>query len=141
MRLRGQSQQRLLAWRAQARQPKPARARWRKEVRKPGGTLPRARVAICRAISSLIGRGLLERTYHRGWWRLTILGKKVAPILCPELTRPAVRELLPKIKEAYVTRKNEGRLAPAEDRGFSAESRYTTAAPDCISLSSRLEAK
>jgi len=90
-------------------------SRWRKEVRKPGGKLPRARVAICRAIRSLIGRGLLEQTHHRGLWRLTVLGKKVAPGLCPDITRPAMRELVPKIKEAYVTRKNMRRLEPGTD--------------------------
>lgn len=91
-------------------------ARWQKQPRQPPpDKLVRARVAIHQSAKSLKQRGLLAPTRARGWWQLTTLGRKVASRFCPELTRPARRELLPKIKEAYLERINRGYLTPGTD--------------------------
>jgi hypothetical protein len=82
------------------------------ELKTKGPKLLAARVAICRAIKSLIARGLLEPGNTRGWWLLTSAGKKLVPKLCPELVGPAPSELAPKITEAYAVRSARGELPP-----------------------------
>jgi len=87
-----------------------------------------ATAALSRAIRSLKRRGLLEKTGPKSW-RLTKLGQTLAPGICAGIVKPSKRELTPKLKEIYCTRRGEGSLSKMS---FATFCRHALEGPEAV---------